>query len=297
MMRTSLLAWNCAATAAALSLAAVASAQQNAGVIKVDVRLVEVYATVFNHKGYYVDGLGRDSFEVYEDGKRQNIFSFEAEAQALSCAILLDTSGSMANALPHVKNSIVNFIDQLNPQDSLAIYTFDQRLVTRQDYTTDKDMAKRAVLRTRAEGATALFDALSEVSLEASARHGKKAIVVFTDGDDNSSALTANATATRARKLGIPLYAIAAGEATRSKKLRGILEELSQHTGGASYEVKKPKDIDAMFAAITQDLQHLYMFSYQAPSGSSSGQWRKIDLVVRGPQKYSVRAKEGYYPD
>ena len=282
---------------AALLLAIAVRAQDSAGVIKVEVHLVEVYATVFNQKGYYVDGLGGDSFEVYEDGKRQKISSFETQQQALSCAILLDTSGSMASALPRVKSSIVNFIDKLDPQDSVAVYTFDQRLVARQDFTTDKDMAKRAVLRTRAEGGTALFDALSEVFLEASARHGKKAIVVFTDGDDNSSALTANAAATRAKKLGIPLYAVAAGEATRSGKLRGTLNDLSQQTGGATYQVKRPKDVDAVFADITQDLQHLYMLSYQAPGGAANGKWRKIDLVVKGVKKYSLRAKEGYYPD
>jgi VWFA-related protein len=109
--------------------------------------------------------------------------------------------------------------------------------------------------------------------------------------------LTASAAATRAKKLGIPLYAIAAGEATRSKRLRGILEELSQHTGGTTYEVKKPKDVDAVFAAITQDLQHLYMLSYQAHSGTAGGRWRKIDLIVKGLKNYSIRAKEGYYPD
>ena len=285
------------AAAAALSFVAAVWAQDQVGVIKVEVHLVEVYATVFDHKGYYVDGLGRDRFEIYEDGKRQPIASFETQAQALSCAILLDTSGSMAAALPRVKNSIGKFIDQLDPQDMVAIYTFDQRLVTRQEFTTDKGMAKRAVLRTRAEGGTALFDSLSEVSLETSARSGKKAIVVFTDGDDNSSALTANSAATRAAKLGIPLYAIAAGEATRSKRLRAILNELSQRTGGATYEVKRPNDIEGVFLDVTHDLQHLYMISYQPPAGPADGRWRKIDLAVKGLKKYSVRAKEGYYPD
>jgi len=285
------------AAAAVLSLASLDWAQDNAGVIKVEVHLVEVYATVFDHKGYYVDGLGRDSFEVYEDGKRQQISSFETQSQALSCAILLDTSGSMAEALPRVKNSIVKFIDQLDSHDMVAIYTFDQRLVTRQEFTTDKGMAKRAVLRTRAEGGTALFDSLSEVSLETSARSGKKAIVVFTDGDDNSSALTANTTASRAAKLGIPLYAIAAGEATRSRQLRAILNELSQRTGGATYEVKRPTDTEGVFLDVTHDLQHLYMVSYHAPAGPADGRWRKIDLAVKGLKKYSIRAKEGYYPD
>jgi VWFA-related protein len=296
MRKAKFLVLICAA-AAVLSLASVDRAQDNAGVIKVEVHLVEVYATVFDHKGYYVDGLGRDSFEIYEDGKRQQISSFETQSQALSCAILLDTSGSMAEALPRVKNSIVKFIDQLDSHDMVAIYTFDQRLVTRQEFTTDKGMAKRAVLRTRAEGGTALFDSLSEVSLETSARSGKKAIVVFTDGDDNSSALTANTTASRAAKLGIPLYAIAAGEGTRSKRLRAILNELSQRTGGATYEVKRPTDTEGVFLDVTHDLQHLYMISYHAPAGPADGRWRKIDLSVKGMKKYSIRAKEGYYPD
>lgn len=290
------LKWACTLIAG-LSLLVAARAQENANVIKVQVRLVEVYATVFDHKGNYIDGLGRDNFEIFEDGKPQKIASFETQSQPLSCAILLDTSGSMTEALPRLKNSILKLIDQLGPQDAVAVYTFDQRLLVRQEFTTDRDMAKRAVLRTRAGGMTALFDALSEVSLEVSTRTGKKAIVVFTDGDDNSSMLTANSAVARAKKLGIPVYAVAAGEAIRSQNLKKTLEDLSQRTGGATYQVQKPKDIEAIFLEITQDMRHLYMISYQPPSAAVDDKWRKIDLVVKGLKKYWVRAKEGYYPD
>ena len=296
MIKRTFLILTCAS--AALLAAQVATRSQDpVGVIKVEVHLVEVYATVFDHKGRYVDGLRRNNFEVYEDGHSQTISSFETNAQALSCAILLDTSGSMSEALPRVKNSVVHLIDQLDEQDSVAVYTFDQHFVTRQDFTTDRAQAKRAVLRTRAEGRTALFDALSQVALASSARRGKKAIVAFTDGDDNSSVLTANAAIARAKKVGVPLYAVAAGEAMRLKNLKKILEDLSQRTGGATYVVKKAKDIDGVFAGITEDLQHLYMLSYQAPSSPADGKWHKIDLVVKGLEKCSVRAKEGYYPN
>ena len=195
---------------------AFACAQDETGAFKVNVRLVEVYATVLDHKGHYVDGLGRDSFKVLEDGRPQSIHTFEANSDGISCAILLDTTASMAAALPRVKNSVVKLIDELADQDSVAIFTFDQRLIVRQDFTTDKDAAKRAVLRTRAEGETALFDALSESAEEVSKRSGKKALIVFTDGDDNSSVLNANSAVTRAKKLGIPLYSVAEGEAMRS---------------------------------------------------------------------------------
>src|SRR5260370_32894303 len=124
--------------------------------------------------------------------------------------------GGKGDARPGVKTPIGKRIDGFDPQDSVAIYTFDSRLMVRQEFTTDKQAAKRAILRTRAEGQTALFDALSEAAQEVAARAGKKALIVVTDGDDNASVLNASAAVTRAEKLGLPLYAIAEGETTRS---------------------------------------------------------------------------------
>jgi Ca-activated chloride channel family protein len=280
-----------------ISIPLAADSPQTPGAIRVEVHLVEVYATIYDQKGRYVDGLSRDSFQVSEDGKPQEISSFETNSQGLSCAILLDTTGSMSEALPRVKNSIVKLIDELGPQDSVAIYTFDERLNVRQEFTTDKDAAKRAILRTRAQGRTALFDALSEVAQDISKRPGKKAMVVFTDGDDNASALNANSAIARAKKVGVPLYAIAEGDAMKSQDLKKLLEDLSQRTGGSAYQVNKSSDIDLVFHKIGQDLQHLYMISYQPPSTPGDAKWHKIDLAVKGLKDYRVRAKEGYFPE
>jgi len=268
----------------------------SAPAIKVEVRLVEVYATVYDHKGGYVDGLGREHFQIFDDGRSEQITNFETSGQSLSCGILLDTTGSMAEALPRVKNSIVKLIDTLEAQDSVAIYTFNSRLTVRQEFTTEKSAAKRAVLRARAEGQTALFDALSEAAQDISQRAGKKALIVFTDGDDNASVLNASSAITRAKKLGIPLYAIAEGEATRSRNLRKILDELSEHTGGTSYQVKKAGDIEEVFQKIAEDLKHLYMIGYQPPSSAANGKWHKIEVAVRGVKDYRIRAREGYFP-
>ncbi len=271
--------------------------QEPATVIKVQVRLVEVYASIHDKKGHFVDGLSRENFEVLEDGKPQQIAAFDSTTQSLSCAILLDTTGSMGEALPRVKNAMVKLIDELGPADSVAIYTFDERLVIRQDFTTDKNVAKRAALRTRAEGATALFDALSEAAQELSRRSGKKVLILFTDGDDNSSALNASAAVARAKKAGVPLYTIAEGEATHSHNLRKLLDELSERTGGAAYEVKKPAEMEQVFHEISEDVRHLYMISYRPPEGANDGKWRKIDVLVKGPKDYRVRAKEGYFAE
>jgi Ca-activated chloride channel family protein len=273
------------------------NASQTPGAIRVEVHLVEVYATIYDHNGHYVDGLSQSNFEVLEDGKTQEIESFETSAQSLSCAILLDTTASMTEALPRVKNSIVKLIDELGPQDAVAVYTFDERLVTRQPFTSDKNAAKRAVLRTRAQGRTALFDAMTQASLDISKRPGKKTLIVFTDGDDNSSALNANAAVAGANRVGIPVYAIAEGEAVQSQNLKKLLDEMTGRTGGAAYLVKRSGDIEQLFHRIAQDLQHLYMISYQPPSSPADGKWHKIELVVKGLKDSRVRAKEGYFSD
>jgi Ca-activated chloride channel homolog len=266
-------------------------------VIRVKVPLVEVYASVYDHNGRYVEGLVRDSFRVFEDGKPQQITNFEADSGRLSCAILLDTTGSMNEALPHVKNSIIKLIDILGSEDAVAIFTFDRRLVVRQEFTTDKAAAKRAVLRTRAEGQTALFDALSEVVQEISERPGKKALVVFSDGDDNASVLNANSAVMRAKKTGIPVYAIAEGEATRSKELRRLLEDLSKRTGGASYQAKRPSEIEEVFQRIAVDLRHLYLLTYRPESVAEEGRWRKIEVGLADKKDFRIRSKEGYFPE
>src|SRR5260370_35416819 len=159
------------------------------GASKVEVHLVEVYATVYDHKGGYVDGLARDRFQVFDDGKSEQITNFETSGQSLSCGILLDTTGSMAEALPRVKNSIVRLIDALDPQDSVAIYTFDSRLTVRQEFTTDKEAAQSAILRTRAEGQAAVFGARLEAAQGVAGRTGAKARIGLTEGESAEQGL------------------------------------------------------------------------------------------------------------
>jgi VWFA-related protein len=258
---------------------------------------VEVYATVLDNHGSFVDGLKADNFHILEDGRPQKISTFENDADALSCAILLDTTGSMRDALPRVRNSVVKLIDELGDGDSVGIFTFDQQLTVRQDFTTDKGAAKRAVLRTRAQGSTALFDAISETSEELARRRGKKVLIVFTDGNDNASLLTASGAVAHAQKLGIPLYAIAEGEATHSSELSKVLNQVSERTGGVAYQVKKADDIERVFATIATNLKHLYLLSYKPIGNSDNARWRKIDVVISGLEGYRLRTKQGYFPE
>jgi VWFA-related protein len=273
------------------------AASQSPPVFRTTTRLVEVPATILDSHGHYVDGLDRDAFAVMENGQPQKIKYFANNADSLSCAILLDTTGSMEKALPRLKNSVVRFIDELGPQDSVAVYSFAETLVQQQELTRDKAAAKRSVLRLRAGGGTALFDALTDVTREISKQSGKKAVVVFTDGDDNQSVLTAQSAVGRATKNGVPLFSIAEGEATQSPRLKKILVDLSRATGGETYEVRDMKDVEEIFLKISSALQHIYLITYQPPLEPDDGKWRRVELVVGDGKQYRVRAKEGYFPN
>jgi len=289
------LAW-IAFWASASSLVIPALSQQPSTTLRVTTRLVEVPVTVLDSRGHYVDGLERGDFQVIENGQPKKIKYFENNAGFISCAILLDTTGSMEKALPHLKNSVIRFIDELGPDDSIAIYSFSEALAQQQKLTKDKEAAKRSVLRLRAGGNTALFDALTDVTGEISRQSGKKVVVVFTDGDDNASVLTAQAAVSRATKDGVPLFSIAEGEATDSVRLKKVLTDLSRNTGGDIYEIRTIKDIDEIFLKISTVLQHIYLITYQPPLEPDDGKWRRIEVLLGDGNKYRIRAKEGYFP-
>ena len=141
-----------------------------------------------------------------------------------------------------------------------------------------------------------MFDALSEVTGEISNQPGKKVVVVFTDGDDNSSVLTAQAAVGRATKNGVPVFSIAEGEASASSRLKKILMDLSRSTGGETFEISDMKDIDEIFLKISTVLPHMYLITYQPPVEPDDGKWRQIEISIADEKGYRIRAKQGYFP-
>jgi Ca-activated chloride channel family protein len=224
----------------------------------------------------------------------RNIVAFEPELSEVSCVLLLDTTGSMLAALPALKNAALKLIGNLRPADAVAVYSFNESLTELQPFTTDKNAAKRAVLRTHANGSTALYDALTRVNRDLSGRPGKKAIVVFTDGDDNVSTLTAETAIQRAKSSGVPIYTVAQGEALTQPAFLKLLAGISKATGGVSFAIRDSREIRAVFERVSQDLTHGYLLAFQPPPANDHA-WHSIEVVVRS-KNVKVRAREGYYP-
>lgn len=259
-------------------------------------RIVEVYATVTDRRGRYVDDLERNEFSIQVEGQPTRLFAFENQTSSVSIALLFDTTSSMSATLPSLKGAAMSLVDELRPGDSAAVYGFNNEVTEFQPFTTDKTAIKRAVLRAHAAGTTALFDALVRVNRDLAQRRGKKVIIVFTDGDDNASMLTADTAILRAKSRGIPIYTIAEGDALLNPRLVGQLANLSQLTGGAPFLIRKLEDIGAAFRRMSEDLTHGYLLAFEPPPDKDNT-WHKIVVAPSTRKGLIVRARQGYLSD
>jgi Ca-activated chloride channel homolog len=277
-------------------LAKVESAPDAEIIFRTNGRLVEAYATVTDSRGRYVDDLTVDQFTLLDGKQPQTLAAFESHSTPVSVALLLDTTGSMSRALPAVKNAALKLIGDLRPVDSVAVYSFSRSVTELQPFTSDMSLAKRAVLSTQALGETALYDALARVSRDLSGRTGKKVIVVFTDGDDNSSTLTTDTAILRVKAGGVPVYTIAQGQALQNAGYLKQLADLAKVTGGESFSVRDSSEIGGVFEKVSEDLAHGYLLVFQPPPAEDHV-WHPITVQVRGVKSDKVRAREGYYPE
>jgi|DewCreStandDraft_4_1066084.scaffolds.fasta_scaffold13911_2 VWFA-related protein len=260
---------------------------------RAEARLVEIHATVFDGRGRHITGLGRDDFQILESQQPQAVEIFESVESPFSLGLLLDITGSMEDALPLVKQACLKLLDELRPQDQVAVFSFSDRMSEAQDFTQDRKAAAAAIRRLRAGGKTALFDALTRASLRMADRKGKKALVVLTDGNDNASTLTLESALRRARREAIPVYCLAQGEALRAAKLMDTLERIAESTGGNAFRLQKLSRIDEIFEEISRDLAASYLLAYKPRPGA--GEWRPIQVKVPQRKGARVRCREGYF--
>jgi Ca-activated chloride channel family protein len=269
-----------------------AHSQGDVPVFRSDVRLVEVPVAVLDASGRYVHGLKRDDFQIYDEGEPREVELFETEESPLSVAVLIDVSSSMEAVLPSVKREILALLQRLRPGDQAALFSFADRTVPVSGFTADQEALASAIRRLRPGGLTALFEALARVGQILASRPGKKALIVFTDGDDNSSALMLEHAVQRFRRESIPLYALAQGSALKSRRLMDTLEEMARLTGGMLLRVDRPEKAQELFYVVSGRLASSYLLGFRARPGN--GEWRRLHVLVRGRRRLQVRCREGY---
>ena len=266
------------------------------------VELVEVTATVTDKDGRFATGLRQGDFAVYEDGKLQTISHFSSERAPLSLGILLDNSGSMdPEKMGAAKASIARLVtDLLDLDDEFFFVEFGYSAALTQEWTTDRRLIRRALDDVRRPtGDTALNDAIALALPTAQAgRHGKKALLVITDGNDTKSAVTVSELRQMIMDTDVLVYAIGIDRASPSRRSgdhpldADALRQITDDTGGRTEIVRGPRALEATMTRLADELRHQYSFGYSSGL-SRDGQWHSIGVDTRG-RRLNVRARRGY---
>ena len=279
--------------AAVLATGLAAQEQEPRAVFSSSVQLVEVYATVTDAKGELVTGLRQSDFAVFEDGERQQISAFAAGEFPLTVALGIDRSWSMAGEkLRLAKQASQTFLRELKPNDRAMVVAISSEAEIIAPLSTDRVVQTRAVAALDPWSTTALHDAIIASLDRLEPEQGRQALVIFSDGADRYSAATSSQVLERARRSNALVYPIAFG-----RERPPLLAELAVLTGGRSFLLRDPTELEPTLRTIARELRYQYLLGYapMRPLVRGEREWRSIRVALRDPRAgIRIRARDGY---
>jgi len=274
--------------------------------IRVEKTLVLVNVTVTTPLNQIVTGLKKEHFRLFEDKVEQTITEFSAEDAPLSVGLVFDVSGSMGAKLHKAREAAAEFFKTANPEDEFFLITFNEqpRLVV--PFTHETEEIQNQLAFTRSKGRTALLDALyMAIHHMKKARNPRKAILVISDGGDNSSRYTQSEIKNLVREADVQIYAIGIFEPLASRgrtpeELAGptLLSQIAEQTGGRHFPVENINDLPDIAAKIGIELRNQYVLGYTPTNQAKDGKYRRIRVQLVQPQGLPpLRAyyRTGYY--
>jgi Ca-activated chloride channel homolog len=286
------------------NLSGQASNQKPTADFGVRVDLVNVLCSVFD-KGTnsFVTNLTREDFKLYENDKVQEIQNFVRETNLpLTIAMLVDTSKSVAPKLRFEQEAAINFFQSvLREKDRALLVQFDSGVNLLQDFTNDPNKLATQITNLRAAGGTALYDALYRVCDEKMIRvTGRKAIIILSDGDDESSSVSLSQATEMAIRAETLIFAISVnkggffGVGDEENEGDSVLKELTQETGGRIFFPFLLDELDDNFRQIDQELRSQYNIGYLSTNPARDGSYRKLEIKV--PERgLKLNYRKGYY--
>jgi VWFA-related protein len=270
------------------------------------VNMVAVTTVVRKRNGQAVTDLTPEDFELYDNGERRPIASFQSTSARVSLALLVDFSGSMdvAMRLGTARQTVEHLLGWLTPgTDEVGLFAFDSSLQELEPLGPAPGNVLKQLAHVRPFGATSLYDAVAGAGQALAAQSGpRRAIVVLTDGADNRSRLTPAQVGAIASAIDVPVYVFVvvspfdlwgAGvvdDKTLDETLRGPLGDLARSTGGEIFAATRPAPTSAAARQIVNELRQEYLIAF-AP-GSQPG-WHAIAVRTRH-KDLIVRARSGY---
>lgn len=214
-----------------------------------------------------------------------------------SVYILFDTSNYMYHGFVFAQDAIADFVQSLQGPDRVALYSYSRDLYRASSLTPDRLQVLRSVRETVAGDNAALYDAVLLTLRDAATLKGRRVIVVFSNGPDNASLAPPEDVEELAQSEGVAIYMISTRQAEQDPLSTKVFNRISASTGGEVYFAKNWTEEKNAFAAIRNDLSHLYTLYYYPQPNPNRG-WRAISVKLKGPGvgKYRIRARSGYRP-
>jgi Ca-activated chloride channel family protein len=259
----------------------------------VDVDVVQVAATVSDQKGRLVKGLGRGAFRILEDGREQEVTHFIGADAERELVVAVDMSGSMGPAMTRCREAVKRFLASIRPVDHVTLLAFNDSVFTVSRREAAPEVRLRAVDRLRAWGSTSFYDAVLRGLDLLERRRGRRALVLFTDGEDMVSHATVEDIQRRIEVSATPVYVVAQGKGMREAGLKGVLDRVAGVSGGRTFYTDRVEELDGVFSEIGEDIASQYLLAYAPAEPVRDGGWRTIRVEVAGT-KHAVRARQGY---
>ena len=281
---------------------------------RASVDLVHFGVTVTDRRGNFLTDLNAVDFEIIEEGQKQTLRLFArgdttvgllgagdrdegALRQELHIGLLLDTSGSMTEDLKLARSAAIKFLNMLPEADDMTLVDFDTEVRVAKYGQKDFPRLVERIRQRKADGWTALYDAVGVYLDGAHDDQGRKILVLYTDGGDTRSQVTFSEVMTFVKASDVTVYAIGLLEHQVSSvrnEQRMRLQQITEATGGQAFFPYSMKEVEAAYDKILAQIRAQYSLGYSSTNQRTDGQWRKVEIKVKRPDA-RIQARKGYF--
>jgi len=298
--------------------------RQDQGKITQVVNLVDVLFTVLNRRNKLVPDLEKDDFKVWDDKSPESIRYFSRQTDLpLRIGLLMDTSNSIRDRLKFEQDAATSFLFSVlrHNKDQAFVMTFDDEPAILQAFTDDAGRLRDEIVKTRAGGGTAVYDAIYEACQKELSHPPRppgdqpdvvrRVMILISDGDDNLSNHTRSEAIEMAQRYSVVIYTIStstqwiqlsqtnpdkiANRKTHLTEGDKVLQDLADETGGRAFFPYHVDDLDQSFQDIGDELRNQYSIAYIPTHSQFDGKYHRIRIEVPEHKGYQVRARRGYF--
>jgi len=274
--------------------------------IRIDSTLVLIPVTVTDPMNRFVTGLEKENFKIFEDKKEQSISQFSSEDAPLSIGVIFDCSGSMGHKLEKSRLAVAQFFKTANPEDEFFLVQFNDSADLIQPFTRNLEEIQNRLTFTQSKGRTALLDAIYLGLHEMKkAKNPRKALLVISDGGDNSSRYTETEIRNLVKEADVQIYAIgiyepaaARGRTPEEASGQGLLTDIAEQTGGRQYPVDNVNELPDIAGKVGVELRNQYVIGYTPQNQGRDGKYRRVQVKLVQPHGLPTLRpfyKLGYY--